>query len=204
MPPAVSRGSFNVSSSETDKRQLRRTLRTQRRALSVFAQRRAARQLLQRVIRLPWFLQANSIAFYLAADGEIDPFPLIQHAWRCGKRTFLPGLRAGNRLVFLEYRAGSPMRVNRLGISEPYGVLPVALNALDAVCLPLVGFDRASGRLGMGGGFYDRTLARRTWNGPRLIGLAHSLQQCEHIPRDAWDIPLREVVTERQWIRVRR
>jgi 5-formyltetrahydrofolate cyclo-ligase len=197
-----------VLSSETDycqadKRALRRTLRAQRRALSVFAQRRAAIRLAQRVTRLPWFIRARSIALYLAADGEIDPLPLMQSAWRCGKRTFLPTLQRGNRLAFVEFRAGAAMRANRFGILEPQGV-PVPIAALDVVCMPLVGFDRLGGRLGMGGGFYDRTFARSSAALPALIGLAHSFQECGQLPRASWDIPLCGVVTEREWIRGRR
>ena len=52
----------------------------------------------------------------------------------------------------------------------------------------------------MGGGFYDRTLARRRPADPQLIGLAHSVQECETLPREAWDIPLSGVLTERGWI----
>lgn len=189
---------------DSDKRQLRRSLRARRRALSVFAQRRAATQLAQRAVRQPWFIRASSLAFYLAADGEIDPMPLIRCAWRLGKRIFLPSLRDGSRLAFVEYHPAAPMRPNRFGIAEPCASIAVSLNALDVVCLPLVGFDRGGGRLGMGGGFYDRTFARRRTARPQLIGLAHSVQECEALPREAWDIPLYGVLTERGWIAARR
>jgi 5-formyltetrahydrofolate cyclo-ligase len=184
-----------------DKRALRRSLRARRRALSTYSQRRAAQRLAQRVRQLPWFIRAGSIAFYLAADGEIDPLPLLRLAWRRGKRTFLPSLR-GKHLVFVEYRPAQPMRPNRLGIREPYGSVPIELSQLDVVCMPLVGFDRGGRRLGMGGGFYDRTFARRRTKQPMLIGLAHSLQECTALPHEPWDIPLRGVATEREWIRV--
>lgn len=193
-----------MSSSYSDKQQLRRILRARRRALSPFHQRRAALQLALRANRLPWFIRAQSIAVYLAADGEIDPLPLLELAWRRGKRTFLPRLRKGNRLTFVEYRRAAPMRANRFGILEPYNAVSVRLNKMDVVCLPLVGFDRAGGRLGMGGGFYDRTFARSSAAAiPKLIGLAHSAQECERLPRDPWDIPLNGVLTEREWIRGR-
>ncbi len=66
--------------------------------------------------------------------------------------------------------------------------------------MPLVGFDADCNRLGMGGGFYDRTLDylrwHRAWNRPRLIGLAHACQQVARIEPQPWDIPLEAVVTE--------
>jgi 5-formyltetrahydrofolate cyclo-ligase len=64
----------------------------------------------------------------------------------------------------------------------------------------LVGFDRACHRLGMGAGFYDRSLAflqqRRHWRRPRLIGLAHECQRVEALAPKPWDIPLDAVITE--------
>jgi 5-formyltetrahydrofolate cyclo-ligase len=200
---------LNVSSADTvspssDKRQLRRILRARRRALSPFAQRRAGVRLAQRIDQLPWFIRAQALAFYVAADGEIDPLPLIQLAWRHGKRTFLPCLRHDRSLAFVEYRRDTPLRLNRFGIPEPWGSPAISLAQLDVVCVPLVGFDRAGGRLGMGGGFYDRTFARGGVRQPKLIGLAHSIQEEAGLPRDAWDIALRGVTTEREWIRVNR
>lgn len=125
-------------------------------------------------------------------------------AWARGKRTFLPCLRSDRSLAFVEYRRGTPLRANRFGIPEPYGSKSISLKQLDVVCVPLVGFDRAGGRLGMGGGFYDRTFARRGFHQPKLIGLAHSIQESTGLPRDAWDIALSGVVTEREWIRAKR
>ena len=196
--------STEAGSPSPDKRQLRRVLRARRRTLSPFAQRRAAVRLAQQVGKLPWFIRAQALAFYLAADGEIDPLPLLRLAWARGKRTFLPRLRSDRSLVFVEYKCGTALRANRFGIPEPWGSKSISLEQLDVVCVPLVGFDRAGGRLGMGGGFYDRTFARRGINRPRLIGLAHSIQECAALPRDAWDIALNSVVTERGWIRAKR
>lgn len=100
------------------------------------------------------------------------------------------------------------MRRNRFGIPEPLGKA-VAPQRLDAVCVPLVGFDGRGRRLGMGGGFYDRTFAvnarkkRGNARGPRLIGLAHACQQVGRLPHEDWDVRLTGVVTERKWIRAR-
>jgi len=170
----------------------------------VFAQRRAALRLAQRAATLPWFRRAKTIAFYMPADGEIDPLPLMSLAWRLGKRTFLPSLQRGNRLAFVEFYPNAPLRLNRFGIPEPWRTRSIALHRLDAVCLPLVGFDREGGRLGMGGGFYDRTFAAGRAPQPRLIGLAHALQECDNLPREAWDVPLHGIATDGEWIPVRR
>lgn len=180
---------------------MRRELRARRRALSPAAQRRAALALRNIVRRQPWFLRAHRIALYWPADGEIDPRPLLRYALRVGKRVYLPRLRRGNRLQFVRFQQGTPLRRNRFGIPEPLYRVAVGGAGLDIVLLPLVGFDRHGGRLGMGGGFYDRTFARRAVNRkPLLIGLAHSCQEVAHLPSESWDIPLAGVATEREWI----
>jgi len=71
------------------------------------------------------------------------------------------------------------------------------------IFLPLVAFDNAGNRLGMGGGYYDRTLAwkqrRRYWHGSRLIGVAYGFQQLERLPVESWDIGLDGILTDRQY-----
>ena len=96
------------------------------------------------------------------------------------------------------------MRPNRFGIPEPSRRnrrLRLAWT-LDLLLVPLVGFDTECHRLGMGGGYYDRTLSylshRDHWRRPRLIGLAHECQRVAALPVRPWDIPLDFVVTERQ------
>jgi 5-formyltetrahydrofolate cyclo-ligase len=188
------------------RRELRRSMRARRRALTSGQQRRAAQLLAQRMVRRPWYIHARGIAAYIAADGEIDPAALIQRALDDGKLVYLPLLRPGNRLAFGEYRAGDRLRRNRFGIPEPLGARRVALNKLDVVLLPLVAFDRHGNRLGMGGGFYDRTFARQRSGGsgmPNLVGLAHGFQQVADLAIQPWDVPVRGVLTDDGWVATR-
>ncbi len=71
---------------------------------------------------------------------------------------------------------------------------------LDLVFLPLVAFDRVGHRVGMGGGYYDRTFAfvQQMHHKPILIGLAYEMQQVDGLPFCTWDIPLDGVLTEKQ------
>ena len=73
---------------------------------------------------------------------------------------------------------------------------------VNVVFLPLVGFDRSGNRIGMGGGFYDRTLANSTLQNrhPLLVGLAHSCQQMDPIEHQTWDIPLQKIATDQEII----
>jgi 5-formyltetrahydrofolate cyclo-ligase len=183
-------------------------LRAHRRRLPQWARQRAARRMAAIVRRQRWYQQARTLALYFANDGEIDPLPLLKRARAAGKRIFLPRLR-GRRLEFVAQGMGAPLRRNRLDILEPIGSA-IALRKLDVVCMPLVGFDRGGRRLGMGGGFYDRTFAGKVaanalkMRRPLLIGLAYAFQQAVQLPRERWDVPLAGVVTERAWIRANR
>lgn len=187
-----------------DRTALRREMRTLRRALSPQQQHQAAQQLLTRFRSHPLFLRSRHIAFYLANDGELDLSPLIEAAWQMGKRCYLPILSPlyHNHLWFAPYRPDSRLQANRFGIPEPICTWQQtrAVWSLDLVLTPLVAFDAAGNRLGMGGGYYDRTLAylrrRQYWHKPRLIGAAHGFQQVEQLPVASWDVPLHGILTE--------
>lgn len=188
---------------------LRRALREQRRALSPRQQRLAARRLYQQLAQHPLFRRARHIALYLASDGEIDPCHLLRAAQKMGKATYLPVLSPWPRthMVFQRVRPDEHLAPNRFGIAEP--VFRRARQrpawALDLILMPLTGFDEYGGRLGMGGGFYDRTLAYRKRCKhrlkPTLVGLAHECQKVDRLPMASWDIELDAVLTDRRWYR---
>src|SRR3990167_4444248 len=165
--------------------QLRRQLRAARRALSRSQQQRAARDLYRQLAQHPMFRRAQQIALYLPSDGEIDPQHLMRAAQHRGKAIYLPVLSAWpkTKMVFQRVRAGEPLRPNRFKIPEPRANRSRQRKvwALDLILLPLVGFDLEGGRLGMGGGFYDRSLAyikrRAQPQKPQLLGLAHECQK---------------------------
>ena len=187
--------------------QLRRMLRNARRALTPSEQRKAAQGLYRQLAQHPLFRRAKHISLYLPTDGEIDPRLLLRAAQRRGKATYLPVLSAWPRtkMVFQRVRPGETLRPNRFRILEPRvnARRQRKVWALDLVLLPLVGFDDVGGRLGMGGGFYDRSLAylarRKHWRKPTLLGLAHECQKVDRLAQASWDVPLAGTVTDRQW-----
>lgn len=185
------------------KQQIRSAMRRQRQSLSVARQQHNSQQLATQIARQAFFLRIRRIALYLANDGEINPDALLQLAIAAGKKIFLPVLHpfSHNRLHFLPHSPGQPLIVNRFGIGEPPlgRDKPVPPWCLDAVFFPLVAFDRSGNRLGMGGGFYDRTFARCHATHrfrPLFIGLAHSFQEVDSLPCEPWDIPLDAIATE--------
>ncbi len=168
---------------------------------------RRARSLAARLARLHEFRAAGRIGGYLATDGELDVAPALALARRMGKETSLPVLR-GPSLGFAVHAPGAALALNRYAIAEPAGTPPRRARSLDVVLVPLVGFDARGNRLGMGGGFYDRTFAylraRRRWLRPHLIGIAHPEQRVERLAAQPWDVPLTAVVTPFEVLRVGR
>ncbi|HID49286.1 MAG TPA: 5-formyltetrahydrofolate cyclo-ligase [Chromatiales bacterium] len=188
-----------------DRDRLRQALRRRRRALGESERRHASLQVCEHVAASRLFINSRRIAFYLPNDGEIDLQPLIEHAWQTHKQCYLPviGSRNSRRLWFLPYAPHTPLQLNRFGIPEPLhhpGERRFKPHALDLVLLPLVAFDSHGHRLGMGGGYYDRTLAflthRRIWSKPRLLGTAYQFQQQASLPVHPWDVPLDGIATE--------
>ena len=183
---------------------LRRQLRARRTALSPAEQRNHARSLARLLGKQSAFLRADRVGAYWCGNGEIDPSPLLQLTHTRHKQCFLPVLRPHPRrkLWFLPYRPGDPLKKNRYGIPEPrLRNRRIRLPwALDLLLVPLVGFDADCNRMGMGGGYYDRTLAyllqRKRWRRPLLVGVAHACQRVDSLETKPWDVPLDMVATE--------
>lgn len=177
------------------KAQLRAQMRRRRLGLSPSAQSIAARAITNYIPRLPCWTGADRVALYLANAGEVDTTPLGALCRTAGKRLFLPVIEPDNTLVFAAWAQDGELIPNRFGIPEPPPEAErCAASGLDIIFLPLVAWDRLGGRLGMGGGFYDRTLAGV--EGVTLVGLAHALQEVPQVPCDDWDVQLNFVVTD--------
>lgn len=197
-----------IQSEGQSRAQLRRLLRIQRRALSKTQQHLASKRLYQQLAMHPVFRRARRVAFYLPNDGEIDPRLLLRAAFARGKAVFLPVLRPWPRhqMVLQRLYPNETLTMNRFKIREPRfnRSRQVAVWSLDVLFMPLVGFDTRGGRLGMGGGFYDRSLAflnRRSHRAqhPLLLGLAHECQKVDRLPLAPWDVPVHAVVTDANW-----
>ncbi|WP_017443582.1 5-formyltetrahydrofolate cyclo-ligase [Gayadomonas joobiniege] len=188
-----------------NKQAIRQSIRQKRNQLSAHAQQIAATAIVRQANEHLLLNKVSSAAFYLANDGELNAMPLLQSAQSLGIKTYLPVLHpfAKGHLAFYRYQTNNQMTVNRYGIPEPVldarHVCPV--NQLDIIFLPLVGFDKMGNRMGMGGGFYDRTLSVSPPGTPKLIGLAHQCQEVEALPVESWDIPLHGILTPEQFIR---
>ncbi|MFC0322309.1 5-formyltetrahydrofolate cyclo-ligase [Gallibacterium melopsittaci] len=188
----------NSAFNKTNQRQqLRQFIRKQRSALSIQQQLDAEQKIIAPVLEFLHTRPVKNIAIYLSFDGELSTKALIQTLWQQGYHLYLPVLHpfSDGNLLFLAYTPDTPLRKNKFSISEPKldvtQVLPA--NQLDIIFTPLVAFDQQKNRLGMGGGFYDRTLENWQQKNFLPIGLAHQCQQVSEIPCEAWDIPLFDI-----------
>jgi len=185
---------------------LRQDIRNKRRQLTAQQQRDAALALLHRFSSDERILQAKHIALYLSNDGELNTKLIIDWCWQQDKCVYLPIVHpfTQGHLLFLRFEQQTPLMTNRYGIGEPQldvrAIMPA--QRLDIICTPLVAFDKTGARLGMGGGYYDRTLSQwhqqdkiQNISSPYAIGLAHDCQLVDSLPTEQWDIPLPEIIT---------
>lgn len=174
---------------------LRKLMRARRRALDTGFRDAAANAVASHAERLPRWASAHKVALFWPNDGELDPVNLVADCRARQSEVYLPVLADNNHLQFRLWSTADTLVANALGIPEPDIDSPhCAPETLDIVIMPLVAWQRDGTRLGMGGGFYDRTFAGVT--GPLRVGLAFACQETHALPRDPWDIPLDFVLTE--------
>jgi len=187
---------------------LRQQLLQARQALTTEQQNQHAKQATHQLLRSPWLQRPKHIAVFFSQKGELPTDKLIQALWQRGHYVYLPVLtslkaRKNQPMAFAPYLPNSRMTDSKYGIPEP--LCPHQYHRfgkqLQIVITPLVGFDEMGHRLGMGGGFYDRTFAFKKHlpiNSPKLIGWAHECQKLPQLTPQPWDIPLDATVTEKQ------
>ena len=192
-----------------DRNRLRRELRQRRREIPAGRRIAAAESLAAQLLALPCMPASGFVAGYWALDGEIA-LHVFQMRLPQSLSYCLPVLD-GDCLRFSPWRPGDALVTNRYGIPEPDVAASPALDAqaMSLVVLPLVGFDAKGQRLGMGGGWYDRSFAARGQNGrnqrpapPWLVGAGFATQQVDALVAEAWDVALDAVCTERETLLV--
>ncbi|MFI0398026.1 MAG: 5-formyltetrahydrofolate cyclo-ligase [Thiolinea sp.] len=183
-------------STQLSNHELRKQLRKQRSSLAQTEQQQLSKQAIQHLIRQRIFRSARNIALYLPVRGEADPRSLLKFA-HPKQRFFLPvlSLSHNSHLTFVEWNLQTRFRSNRFNIPEPLlaGRRILSPRQLDLVITPLVAFDQQGSRLGMGGGFYDRSFAFKRYpkhSKPVLLGFAYPFQQIERLKCQDWDIGL--------------
>jgi len=197
-----------------DKKNLRNFFQNQRDQISSSEKIKAAEKINTIFLNSDFFNTQTSkklkIGAYLASNdlNELDINFLIFSLAQLGHEIYLPIIQSQDKsLRFRGYRPNITKLKSHpnFKILEPEAQTPdwlVSAEILDIIFLPLVAFDTQGTRLGMGGGYYDRTLANQSHpTHPILIGCAYTFQQAEHLPKDPWDKPLNFVLTEKFFLK---
>lgn len=179
---------------------IRKNLRSKRRSLSPLEQKKAQLNVLHHLNSLAIFHSSKKIGLYLHAFGEVHTDLIIKLCFQKNKQVYLPMICSmDQRLVWV--RISKNQYVNRrfshhpLGMKEPMATRAKHVSSLDLLIMPLLACDQYGTRIGMGGGYYDRTLASAKHK-PYRLGLAHQFQFIEHtLKRQSWDQPLDALLT---------
>ncbi len=185
------------------KKELRKKVQELRDALPPEKRRELSRRIAENLWSVPEFAEAKTVLFFISFRSEVDTLPMIRRALQEGKRACVPCTNADDKsmvasqLLDLE----NDLRLGNYDILEPKHecLRPVPPEEIDVVLMPGVAFDLTGGRLGYGGGYYDRFLERCSPR-CRLIAVAFELQIVERVPCADHDRHVHMIVTEERVI----
>jgi 5-formyltetrahydrofolate cyclo-ligase len=203
-PPAVAASRLNLTSDQTTKTALRGEASARRDTLTTAERERASAMIAERAIAIAKSIRPRVIGAYVPIWSEVDSRPVISWAHDNDIDVVLPAVVGATALTFRRHRSGDPLDVGRFGTRAPPAHAETAVP--DLVILPMIAFDRAGTRLGYGGGFYDREIARLRVEGhrPVLVGLAFAAQEVPAIPAEPHDARMDWIVTEKETLEFQR
>lgn len=177
---------------DTEKKALRQSIRQQRRTLmpteaDAIA---ASRTLVEKLEAHPRFREAESVALYWSLPDEPHTHELLERVFR-QKRVYLPVVR-GDDMHLCRFCGRSEMRLGDFNILEPNGERLEDVRSLPLIVVPGVAFDDDLYRLGRGRGYYDRFLSRTD---AFRLGICFPFQRVTSVPRDAWDLPMNDIIS---------
>lgn len=189
----------------TTKAEVRRSLLSQREALSTETKELWDRLIFQRAHKARAFQVASAVHVYRSTAHEIETWPFIEYAWALRIPVFVPRICGpiddGQMEHVLVSRTTEWTR-NSLGIEEPK-TTPTDIvrqhhdfGAQDAIIVPIVAFHADGRRIGYGKGFYDRFLAATP---AHTIGLAYEFQRISDLPTSSHDVQLQRIATNERW-----
>ncbi len=188
-----------------DKKQQRKIFLQQRRALSWQQKETYSQQIVTKILESDAYKTADVCFLYASMADEVQTKALIEESLRAGKRVCLPYITDKDNSMM---EAAEIFSLSELKTGA-YGILSVAEDKLrivapeqlDFVLIPAVAVDKNGYRLGMGGGYYDRYIART--HEAKLIAAVYDCQLAECVPTDEHDIRVDAIITEKQIIKLK-
>ena len=177
-----------------DRRELRALIRDRREKISVIQAAELSARIAERVLTLPEYRQAKKVMCYASVIGEVNTAPLNARILEDGKELFLPKIsKEKGRMVAVPVKDLASLRRGRMGIPEPpkgEGADPMGI---DLILVPGIAFDRKGGRVGFGGGYYDRFLPETK---ALRVALAFNMQLVEDTHPEPHDQSVDMLITE--------
>ena len=170
-----------------DKKELRRQIREQKRAMTEEQIVSASARLGELFLACPQYQAAKTIYGYLPYNQEVRTVPMLEQAMRDGKRVAGPKCD-GDERRFIYMEDLSQVEKGYANIPEPIADDPVADDPTALVLMPGMAFTTDGKRMGYGGGFYDKFLAAEP-NHP-TVALCYAFQMVEDLPTEDYDIPV--------------
>ena len=182
------------------KREVRRRVLALRDAIDPEVRNRAASRVTERVLALPEIAAATTVLAFSSFGSELPMLPLIDALVARGVRVGLPVI-TGTDIVARAWRPGEPTTETSFGALEPADGAPIEPSAIDVILTPAVAVDRAGGRVGYGGGFYDRFLPQTRSDTVRVAVVLPVQLVDEDLPAGAFDLRVDAIVTPNEVIR---
>lgn len=177
--------------------ELRKELRSLRKSVSNPYRHKAGKKLLYQCQKAGIFKHAERIASFIPNDGEIETKNITNFLIAENRKVYFPIIH-GERLKFARV-INNKFKKNSFGIDEPILSQPVDAKRINLILMPLVGFDKNKNRMGMGAGFYDKTLAFKNINSkfkaPKFFAIAFDFQEVKALKTRSWDVPVDGVIT---------
>lgn len=184
------------------KRAMRARVQRSRDALPAEEARRSSEEIVRRVKNLPAYERARSRLLFASFRSEVATDALLRQTLAIGARLVLPRVTEFEEpLALHEVRdIERDLAPGAFGIREPIPARcpELSVEHVDFILVPGLAFDRAGGRLGYGGGFFDWVLSHRhdLVDGAAAVAVAFALQIVDEVPMQAWDVPVSLIVTE--------
>lgn len=170
-----------------DKLALRKMIREQKRALTDQQIEQASNRLVEMFLASSYYKNARTVYGYLPYNQEVRTTEILAQALRDGKRVAVPKIY-GDEMRFIYLDDLSNVEKGYSGIPEPVADEPEGDDPTALVLMPGLAFDREGHRVGYGGGFYDKFLAKEPDH--PTIALCYDFQMLPHIDTDAYDVPV--------------
>jgi len=142
------------------------------------------------------FLNRDYVLYYLSFGKEVRTDSMIEHSLRLGKVVYVPRIIKKKIEICEIKNLKTDFELNGFGIREPFGVPTASSTKIDAIVVPGLAFDSSGGRIGFGGGYYDKLFVELPGNS-LCLGIAYGFQLVDSLSQDVWDKKVQKIFTEK-------